>query len=1432
MNGLRPNEQNFVVNLLNNLLQYQCDPQIIYPVFQANLDKLTVDFAQRLRAWGAYQIRQLPPEGSETTAALLSWFSDLILYFPSGDKTANIAIAKAGYECSLTFYTRETNPFAWAEIQINLGVAYEEDPQADPVHKWEEAINCYQKASQVFTREVNPERWASIQENLGNAYRNRVLGEAVANLQQAIHYHQNALQVFTPHTNARFWGISQHNLGNDYLALSRLNIANNEQCLESAIEHYEQALQTLKREIYPDLWAMNQLSLGKAYSVRLRGNPYQNHEKAQQHYENALSVYTPEMYPEYYQQAKAGQAKLNQLKTDSNRETPEEISFVVQVLKLSLASDGDPQKVFPFLEQNLARLNQKFIEELRIFVSALEKKSARMPIYESFMMGIYVFSSIIKIFPKGNRKNNVDIAIAGWQIVLPFFSQYQNHGFPAEFSSLLGMIKLQLGDAFYEKYDNRWGDIDVNVEQSIKFFEEGFAILSYENTPEPDFWENCQKRLGIAYHKRSEIKGDINDIEKSIQAYELALTSPQEDTSWWADVQMNLGNAYCDRQGDPLENLNDAIKCYKKSLKVYKKETYPTEWADVQINLGQAYYRRGMLGVSKSEDIESAIKCYEDTLKVYNDPQALRWGLLKKGLGIFYSDRCIGNYAENLELSIGYFNEALKVITRNTYPYEWGKIQKTLGIIYLQRKQGGRGDRVTNLQSGIKCCERALEVFNSEKYPVDRAETQANLSIIYRVLADFIERTENLKKAISYATDAEPQFKNQPQKWAKSQYELGTLYKNLGVFAKEKTQENLAKAIECYKNALRCTSRENYPWGWAEVTNSLGNAYQHNGQYQEAIKCFEDTLKLHTREAFPTDYIKTKVNLANAHVKNEKLEEALKNYEEAIDTLEDLLYKLATDDDAKRKLGEEWLKIYQYMIVACLKLGKQNREYYATAWEYVERSKARRLVELFGQTKPNDVYDEIWKEFQDLRNQITNEQKWIEDKEKLIILSGETLLEQPDDLKERNNHLTALKQQLNQKLNHYPRLAATQRVEHTSFAKIGEKLSDDHTVIIQWYLLEADQKFCAFIYTRQSFQPYVWESSPQDFDNLQQWYQEYFVNYISDFSAWSNKLSKRLERLAEILHIDELLNHLPPKCQQVILIPHRYLHLLAIHALPIKTDTWQKFNPNSTPNQENYLFECFTKGVRYAPSCQTLLMLEKRSRPNFNQLFAMGNPTQDRAFTELCVKTVETFWKQKHQQSEPKVLCGQQATKNSLTHELKDYLKNAHTFLYSGHGSFEFESPLDSGLILHEKKRLQLTEIFGLNLEQCRLVTLIGCETGMTDGTSITDEYIGLPSAFLWAGVSGIVSSLWTVEEKPSVFLGIKLYQNLLAQPEGEKNVIQALREAQNWLRNVTGSDLNRWMLQNKLNQLRQMLNNNPLPNNDKPFSSPYYWAAFCVIGK
>jgi CHAT domain-containing protein len=103
---------------------------------------------------------------------------------------------------------------------------------------------------------------------------------------------------------------------------------------------------------------------------------------------------------------------------------------------------------------------------------------------------------------------------------------------------------------------------------------------------------------------------------------------------------------------------------------------------------------------------------------------------------------------------------------------------------------------------------------------------------------------------------------------------------------------------------------------------------------------------------------------------------------------------------------------------------------------------------------------------------------------------------------------------------------------------------------------------------------------------------------------------------------------------------------------------------------------------------------------------------------------------------------------------------------------------------------LTLGEIFGLNLSQCRLVTLSACETGLTDPTSLSDEYIGLPSGFLYAGSPSVVSSLWTISYISTAFLITKFYNDL----QQGVSVAVALNQAQRWLRDATGDELQQWM--------------------------------------
>ena len=160
---------------------------------------------------------------------------------------------------------------------------------------------------------------------------------------------------------------------------------------------------------------------------------------------------------------------------------------------------------------------------------------------------------------------------------------------------------------------------------------------------------------------------------------------------------------------------------------------------------------------------------------------------------------------------------------------------------------------------------------------------------------------------------------------------------------------------------------------------------------------------------------------------------------------------------------------------------------------------------------------------------------------------------------------------------------------------------------------------------------------------------------------------------------------------------------------------------------------------------------------------------------------------------------------------------------------------------------LTLGDIFELRLNQCRLVTLSACETGLIDLKSISDEYIGLPSGFLFAGSSTVVSSLWQVDDLSTSFLMIKFYENLKHRPYLQQgDVAIALKQAQNWLRTLTHEDCQKFKAQIQefnpnLGRFLRDLDPRKLSVVDSfsidpsessyPFENPYYWAGFIATG-
>ncbi|WP_377479253.1 MAG: CHAT domain-containing protein [Microcoleus anatoxicus] len=155
---------------------------------------------------------------------------------------------------------------------------------------------------------------------------------------------------------------------------------------------------------------------------------------------------------------------------------------------------------------------------------------------------------------------------------------------------------------------------------------------------------------------------------------------------------------------------------------------------------------------------------------------------------------------------------------------------------------------------------------------------------------------------------------------------------------------------------------------------------------------------------------------------------------------------------------------------------------------------------------------------------------------------------------------------------------------------------------------------------------------------------------------------------------------------------------------------------------------------------------------------------------------------------------------------------------------------LRSGRKAIPEKCLTLGDIFGeLLLPKCSLVTLSACETGLTSSTTMTDEYIGLPSGFLYAGSMNVVSSLWAVDDFATAILMIKFYQEL---PQADSVAI-ALNAAQNWMRAVTREDFEVWVGLLKLDKKSRQSIELWLvcSSKEQPFSDPINWAAFCATG-
>jgi len=200
------------------------------------------------------------------------------------------------------------------------------------------------------------------------------------------------------------------------------------------------------------------------------------------------------------------------------------------------------------------------------------------------------------------------------------------------------------------------------------------------------------------------------------------------------------------------------------------------------------------------------------------------------------------------------------------------------------------------------------------------------------------------------------------------------------------------------------------------------------------------------------------------------------------------------------------------------------------------------------------------------------------------------------------------------------------------------------------------------------------------------------------------------------------------------------------------------------------------------PSASVLPFIQENSRDSSGVPLVLGNPVVDYAdltplpFAEREAETIATFY------NEP-ALTGSAATETAVRQNapLTSILHLA------VHGEYNVYNPLYSTLYLapdaesseelNEKGngRLEVHEIYGLDLNQTDLVVLSACQTQLGK-LSAGDELVGLTRAFFFAGTPSVIATLWNVDDEATSFLMARFYSHLQAG----LSKAGALRQAQN----------------------------------------------------
>jgi len=888
---------------------------------------------------------------------------------------------------------------------------------------------------------------------------------------------------------------------------------------------------------------------------------------------------------------------------------------------------------------------------------------------------------------------------------------------------------------------------------------------------------NSLRELGVIAHFTNASRQALTLWQKARALYQKA-----KDIDNTAIVTTHIATFY-KNSGEPRK----ALQFYDQALELFEETKNLTEKANTINNKGNIY-------LDFLADYYEAEKCFQTALRIKREiKETLHESTLLGNIGICYKNR--GDYFQALK----HYDKALKMAQQYSQSYFEAKLLGDIGSVYTEVGNyplaGSYYQQAANLLKNLG--EHKLYVANL-----------TNLAVNYGL-------SDSTQPAFKTYFEALQQIRAFKMVF----YECETLA-NLG--ALYATQKAFDRARAYLDSAMIISKKTYNVRQQVEIFLNYADIDYKTNHISRALSTFRQALKLARQINHSEAIWKAYFGVGQCLEKQGKSAAALENYQQAIEVVESMRARLQIAT-LKTAFMHEKIPVYEAIINLLLKLNRPDE-----AYDYLERSKARSLLDILN-IGPIKILEGIADEYLALKADLEHQQRKI----------------QQELFEAKPTQRDSLQAKLDETRLEYEALLQQIRLNHPRYAELTGVTRPLNRTEVQRQLIQPGTVLMEFLVSEKH--TLVWLIGKNLFVceqvNLPRTTIEAMVNQL--LQPFRDVKTGKIQNIADIDFdrqvaqdlYEQLFQPLEAYLQpgfQLIIVPDGILFYLPFEILVT--------NIENQPHSRQVIFSKFSNthfllekyAFSYVPSASVLArtISSLPSAPlETGSLLAFGNPDFGRfAQTPAKSPASEVFsliaWIMRSGHSfqltplpesakevktigklfQPALIyLGQDAKEEKF----KQYASQSNIIHLATHCVIEASQPMYSRIVFTqdddpvEDGFLHTYEVFNLKLN-ADLVTLDACETGLGP-MNRGEGLIGLTRAFMYAGSSSLLVSLWMVSESAGELM-TQFYQNLKAG----LTKAQALRQAKLTLIQTEGTFKD---------------------NQRFAFAHPFLWAPFILIG-